>query len=456
VGGFCGNVFIVTDVESGYELLRIDTGGRQRKYCLLLDYDGTGERTNHACIAVALSRTGGGRVLQLWSFRSLGVHICETHRAATAAHPPWSFSPGLHGGTIRAVCARTCGTTTIVVTASEDCTSRVSILDRDGSVVSTKKLTPQANSVRAVCMSRVRGERTCASSDFVPALIVAGGCRLTLQLFVLRRASALDDVEVEYIGKGTLGSKSSSSIDQRINAVAAISIGSEDSDNAHASLVASGDSEGACCLYAVPAEVQSSYKGHLVFQSDRPVLCLSLARVLSRIILVAGTSGGELIVHDVTRFPSGGLEWPQVFRSKPHMVGANAVDTRVPWNERGVLRICTGGDDQRIHCCEIQVSEGASSAALIRSVTCDNACTTSICGVSWLDDEHVCATCSGQQLVIFKVSFPWMTRIACTSVPVGDVSGLAVCDSNSEAPNCVTVAVTGAGVAVYKARLTKL
>jgi WD40 repeat protein len=453
VGGFCGNVFIVTDVESGYELLRIDTGGRQRKYCLLLDYDGTGMRTNHACFAVALSRTGGGRDLQLWSFRSLGVRICEARRAATAAHPPWSFSPGLHGGTIRAVCARTCGTTTIVVTASDDCTSRVSILDRDGSVVSTKKLTPQANSVRAVCMSRVRGERTRASSDFVPALIVVGGCRLTLQLFVLRRASALDDIEVEYIGKGKLASKSSS-IDQRINAVAAISIGSEDSDNAHESLVASGDSEGACYLFAVPAEVQSSYKGHLVFQSERPILCLSLARVLGRILLVAGTSGGELIVHDVTSLPSGELEWPQVFRSKPHMVGANTLDIRVPWKERGVLRICTGGDDQRIHCCEIQVSEGASSAALIRSVTCHNACTTSVCGVSWLDDEHVCATCSGQQLAIFKVSFPRMTRIACTSVPVGDVSGLAVCDS--ETPNCVTVAVAGAGVAIYKARLTKL
>jgi hypothetical protein len=362
-----------------------------------------------------------------------------------APFPPWDLGVGLHDETIYGVDLLRFGDSLpasfVVVTASQDCHARVSLLGSDGSFVLSKQLPSQVSSVRAVCISS--GD---ASYPILQSLIAVGGCRLTLQLFQLHRGIHAGEIRVELLGVGKIQAKVSS-IDQRINAVSAIHL---DEDRGH--IVVSGDSNGDSYLYRSSEIDRGAVYGRMLFRSDRPILSVKLTRVGRSLILLAGTSGGTLVLYDVTDLTvsddAGGCR--KVFECKPHSVGTNALDAR-PCNclEGIVLRICTGGDDQAIHCCDLLLGQGAtSSAKLLRSATLMNACASAIRGVSWLDERRLCAASYDQQLVVLDAQYPKLRPIARTPLPVGDINALA-CHTTSDATAPSTIAVAGAGVAVY-------
>jgi WD40 repeat protein len=443
VGGYFGNIFSIKDVNKGYEFFRKDTGGRQRSFDIKID--SSSSRGTKCWFAVPVNRKDGRNEIEL---------TCESlHHFLPDITRPCGFSLGfnLHGESIFDACMFSVGGggKMALLTGSEDCSSRITLI-QDGRFASSKILPSQASGVRAVCHSKV------ASSN--RTLAVVGGGQLVLQFFLVDNLGSptATSLRVAFVGHGKPPEKAS--IDHRINTVAATPVYTK--DNQHA--VVAGDSNGGCYLYTLSEERTSpSYTGYLVYRSERPIISLDLAYLESRLILLIGTTGGEITLLDISySLDLGrGLDEPPVIllRYKPHQMGANAISSQiVVINDNVRLRVCTGGDDQALHCCDIDVRASGeasqASAVIVDSASVKNAAHSAIRGIHWVSETTLVASGYDQRLTLWEVAFPLVRLIACSVADVGDVNSLAFgvtpCGQQY-------AAVVGAGVELFSLEPTK-
>jgi hypothetical protein len=129
-----------------------------------------------------------------------------------------------------------------------------------------------------------------------------------------------------------------------------------------------------------------------------------------------------------------------------HQMGANAIDA-VLLKEKGAckIRVCSGGDDQSIFCCDISVSNGI--ATMDQSVKLDGVALSAIRGIRWVTTNRFVATGYDQKLRLFESDgSSTLVCLASQSVDVGDVNCLDYSDIDRHG----YVAVGGAGVELFQ------
>jgi len=348
---------------------------------------------------------------------------------------------GLHSETVFDACLFMTGDRLALLTASEDCSSRISLI-RGGSLTASKLLPLQESGVRAVCSSR----RSCHDA---PTLAVVGGSKLTLQFFLV--SDGQNFPTVKFLGYGRPPEKTT--IDHRINTVSSAFLESqfEREDDIH--LVASGDSNGSCYLYFVKessTKTRLNVTGQLLYRDLRPIVSLTTIKISNRILLLVGTTGGDLKILEVPQYgKTESIGAPLVvLECKPHQMGTNCISGRVVERE-SVVRICSGGDDQSLFCCDVSVSSTPGvTARIVRSKIVQGAATSALRGICWCGDRHLVATGYDKQMKAWHLSDSFTLELVATEqVDVGDVNCLACCPSLGD--NKCTVAVGGAGTELF-------
>jgi WD40 repeat protein len=362
VAGYYGNTFLMADMFTGHELFSVATGGRQRIHDFLFHSPATESLSaDQFRMAVCMNKKDGTN--------SLLLHCVDGVSKKVEAPSPLSFHDGvsLHGETIFSACFFSIGMkgrSLFLLTGSEDCTSKVSLY-RSDKLIDSISLTPQESCVRAVCSSQL---------DDSSALLVIGGGKLALQFFLARSKNdsgqtieSLQDLEINFLGKGATRAKAK--IDHRINAVKAIPI--QASDRSH--LVVAGDSDGNCHLFMVSEDTQlRPPPGQLVQASSRPILCIDLLSINGRVLVVLGTTGGDVLLFDLPgSFVELSDQWDDLRASwlplssyQAHQMGTNSVSSSIQSKEDYdgvVVVICTGGDDQAVCICEAHIATSRPS-----------------------------------------------------------------------------------------------
>jgi hypothetical protein len=383
---------------------------------------------------------------------------------------PYKFQQGvsMHGETIFSACFFSLGRTQqslFLLTGSEDCTSKISLYQAD-KLIEAISLTPQESCVRAVCSSQF---------DESSALLVVGGGKLALQFFLVRtnnevEPSCIQDLEIVYLGKGTTRLKAT--IDHRINAVKAVPL----EGNSRSHLVVAGDSDGNCHLFVVSEDTQlRPAPGIFIPTSSRPILCIELLPVDGRLLVMIGTTGGEVLLFDL---PGSALElhdrwdaivgsWSPLSSYKAHQMGANAISASIrstTETEEGMVTsifICTGGDDQAICICDFSLKTQKQRKLILASDPCPRvtreASFSAIKGIFQFCDEgrrFLLTVGYSQQLALWQYSDNEGRELQLAgkmSVDLGDVNCLAVSKSTHSK---LRLAVGGLGVETLVLRKT--
>ena len=377
----------------------------------------------------------------------------------------------LHGETIFDACLFDVGGkegSLALLTGSEDCSSRVSLW-RGGILVSSKLLPAQESGVRAVCH--------CRSISGGSTLAAVSGAKLNTQFFLVHdlkerpapSASGCDtdDFSVELLGHGS--PSKSASIDHRINAVKAFPLHVVDGGN-DAYLVATGDSNGSCYLYRVlhnPPKKKKTIAGLLLCKEARPILSLDMVSAGDprQILLVIGTNEGDVSVRDISSFvDSSGLDLCEEITNsatlacyRAHSMATNAISAQVLQGQHSsnkiVLRLCSGGDDQAVCCCDLEILTGDSSGRL-RSIqsprveTRREAALSAIRGINWIDGNRFVTTGYDQRLTLWQ----WendgsINKHEDIFVDVGDINCLA-CSTNRQ-DGKYEIAIGGVGIEFF-------
>jgi len=292
-----------------------------------------------------------------------------------------------------------------------------------------------------------------------------GGAKLTLQFFFVKltaKSIAASRPDVQFLGFGHPPVKAT--IDHRINAVDSICLAESENEDSSIHLVAAGDSNGSCFVYQIneARTKRSNVMGQLLFRSLRPILSLALIRVAftDQIFLLSGTTAGDLnigvvrVVDDIVNNPitTKICSFTVIVRDKPHQMGTNCLSARfVLDGDRAepILRICSGGDDQSIFCCDVSLlSTEVRTSKIIRSASFEGAASSAIRGISWCGDDQLVATGYDQSIKVWHLSSCYSLRPgAVEQVDVGDVNCLSVIGNGTSAG--YTVAAGGAGIALF-------
>ena len=495
VGGYYGNTFVVMDVYSGFEYFRVDTGGRQRNMDCWVEWGNSTRITSlvQYGVAVCISQTDGTNHVmvqgRLWN------RPCLPHEEdpASTTFPPlplMTVGVGMHSETIFDASLFWVGDRTqqhpswlILLTGSEDCTSRLSLLsngDDGGTILESISLTPQESCVRAVCASQ-------QDDDHSSTLLVVGGGKLILQFFLVEcqdsrhlAQTGLDGLTITFLGHGrTVGP--TASVDHRINAVQAMPLLVETAVGIH--FVVAGDSNGNGHFFVVAQnkDLKRSKAGRVLPICHRPILCVEMIRVEDRILILFGTTGGDLLMWEAPGTISMDDDWDEFLRQvctdrsrlgayQAHQMGTNTISARVKSvdrNNNGIVSttvlICSGGDDQAICMCEVAfivndhgelelrtdqlrpyVTKEASSSAIKGIVQFqDEDETTKLLSVGYSQRLAVWHHCSSD----LRDSPGALDLVDRCLVDVGDVNSLA----SVGAPNKeqITIAVCGQGVEIF-------
>jgi WD40 repeat protein len=431
VGGFYGNVYTMKDVTVGRELFRIDTGGRQRASCLNI-HSPHNEPSNSSSptifsFAVASSLKNGHTKLHVSNIETIGLSQIRPR-----------YAMGLHAGVVFDACFLPLeSNVTALFTASEDCFSKITLL-RNNKVLSMKRLPALESGARAVCAIR-HGESK-------KTLAVVGGGKLTIQFFWVEvNDDGRADVTVELIGLGRLPEEAT--IDHRINAVTAYHLNTPGEYG-----VCSGDSNGSCYVFSIHQRCQKGgLNGRLVHRNARPVLSLATINLPGHVLVLVGTTGGEITVIDTPtvrekeEIDYGASSIVHCFQA--HQMGTNSIDARLVDEGEGILRVCSGGDDQSIACFDLafHVSLGVMTLEIRRKVKMDGAAFSAIRGIRWLDDNRVVASGYEQQLKVWELAYPRLSCVSRIQVHVGGVNAIA----HQPESGSHLVAVAGAGIALF-------
>ena len=447
VGGYYGNRFAIVDVRSGYEFFSFDTGGRQRTLDIWIeDDDNASAFPAGSCVAMCVSRNDGRNDIQMHCCGVGDQRVSSAIPLGNLTRPSLQTWAGvsLHGETIFDVCIFPLDTKRkclALLTGSEDCSAKLSLY-RDGIISTSKLLPPHVSGIRAVCSCQLCGGTT----------ILVIGSKVEIQLFLVYPFNDGDfEIAVRNLGFGRPPVKQS--IDQRLNAIGAVPLSSDSGDDA---LVVTGDSSGSCYLYRYSglADSNSSYEVQLFYQDDRPIIAVDIVKHDERYVLLLGTTAGDIVAFDLP-----GVADPQVWqnlsripllRYSAHSMGTNAISARlhvVSGLRR--LRICSGGDDQAISCCDVAMSSCESGilneATVLHTCRAENAAISALKGVAFIDDEHIVATGYDQRISVWEVgeANAELSLVADAAVDIGDINCLAHCEIGN---NRHALAIGGAGV----------
>lgn len=242
VGGYHGNKYIVLNQSEGYQLLCVDTGGRNRELDLLIDFNSGLSPSSHSMVILNSSKNGPNEIL---------FHSSYTEREACDQIRSLSYGLPNHGETVLdiAFCGTSSGNKVLMVSGSNDCTAKIySIMD--GIIAVETELPPHESCIRAVCSSRHDNSKS-------SILCLAGG-KLFASFY--RVDEFPTRFSVTFLGTNLL--QEYPSIDQRMNAVDALPLNINDMSH----FVLSGDSDGGMHLMLVSENIEKAirFKSHLL------------------------------------------------------------------------------------------------------------------------------------------------------------------------------------------------
>jgi WD40 repeat protein len=448
VAGYHGNAFLAFDLNSGYELFRIDTGGRQRNHSCSIALNPAWQHFPAAYgVAVCVKRSDGRNEMLLY-------YLPRASQAPAQLPVNFSIGASLHGEPIFDLsvftsCPR--AEYNVLLSGSEDCTAKVSIV-KQCTIVESMMLPTQSSCVRAVCSSRHVNENT--------SLLVVCGGQMAVEFYSLtdeikreKHSSdtfILDGVTIQSLGKGYYPFKPS--MDPRINVVKSVPVSLIDADDTSDHIVLTGDSDGSIYLFLLSLKqtVHRTTPGQLLYELERPVLAIEVmvSPSPSELIILAGTTDGSVVMW---LLPLGDLSVlvSPIGRYEAHQVGTNSISALLTetFGDRYRLQICSGGDDQSIVVCTVDLFRNneqnfSTRMHVVRVTKVDVASSSAIKGVKHLDKSHILSVGYSQILAIWRLSSDRsaLKLLSTYAVDVADVN----CFSLSAAGNLV--AIGGMGV----------
>ena len=448
VAGYHGNAFLAFDLSSGYELFRVDTGGRQRSHSCFVDLKPAWQHVPAAYgVAICVSRSDGLNEMLLY-------YLPRAPRALAQLPIGFNIGISLHGEPIYDLSMFTSSPRAeynVLLSGSEDCTAKLSIV-KQCTIVESTMLPPQSSCVRAVCSSRRANEN-------ISLLVVCGG-QMAVEFYSLTdecnhekhspNAFVLDGMTIHSLGKGYYPLKPS--LDPRINVAKSVPVSLMDDDDSSDHIVLTGDSDGRIYLFLLSLKqtVHRTTPGQLLYELGRPILTIDVIvlQSSSQLVIVAGTTGGSVVMW-LLPLRGFALPVPPIGRYEAHQVGTNSLSALLTetLGDRFRLQICSGGDDQSIVVCTVELFrniEHSSSSRLhiVRFARVDVASSSAIKGVKLLDSNHMLSVGYSQVLALWRLASDGSTLklLSNVAVDVADVN----CFSLSADGNLV--AIGGMGV----------
>ena len=292
IGGYYGNDYVMLDSINGSEFLRIPTGGRQRRNDFFFSLANKGINANIRCpyvfgMAILTGQKDGQSEIDLHVSHlfeeSLPIMGAAPHCSRGSIQTPYSIGSPVHAETINDICfIEGCGSTSYLLTGSNDCTVKLSRLEKN-SVVSAMELPPHESCVRGVCSSRHLGSDS--------SMLVTCGGKLSMEFYKFSPSPIHDrhgmNCSVSLLcSYRTLVGKAT--IDHRMNAVRAIPLLPYERQ---CHLAVAGDSDGNLHLCVVPEQATSrrTVIGTILKGNGKPILCLELLHCRDKILAFTGT-----------------------------------------------------------------------------------------------------------------------------------------------------------------------
>ena len=470
VAGYHGNIYRVLDIDSGYEYIRSDTGGRQRILDCNLNFMESKHEAmphNYQLVVCKAQKDGTNNICVQSSTRQSTPMLSKEHSTITKGVK-------LHGETVfdSTFFTLTSQDVIFLVTASEDCSSRISAW-KDGRAVDSVSLTPQESCCRCVTVSQI---------DEKSALLVIGGGKLTLQFFLIKERSDRKEInstkhlKISFLGNG-LTSKNGATIDHRINSINTVPF--FDSER-RSHFVIAGDSEGSAHAFIISENNDEDFRkprGLLVPTTiERPILCIKSLVIGDRILVLMGTTGGYIDMFDLPGSLSQLRDcwhdfsslWNPIGRYHGHQMGTNTISAETLSSEKAngnmsaIISIVSGGDDQALCVSRISLEQVDDSDPRLQLQKephlniVQEASFSAIKGVSCLrfcGERYLLSVGYSQQLSIWKFRVEDDMLLECTSrlpVDLGDVNCLSIYQSSDE--SSYLVAVCGMGVEIFRNR----
>ncbi|KAG7347161.1 WD repeat-containing protein [Nitzschia inconspicua] len=447
---------------TGYESIHLDTYGRQRILdCSVQTLDTNEMTAYHSNVAVCMGQKDGSNSIHIQQLQ--GDHPCKGDRVRGVK---------LHGETIFGSTMFTLRDTDteFLVSASEDCTTRISAW-RNGRIVDSLMLTPQSSCVRCVCCSQIDGSS---------ALLIVGGGKLTIQFFLVQtpaylNCSSIHDLTVRHLGCGlTTPKKETKLLDQRMNDVECVPL--SEKDRVH--LVIAGDSNGMVHLFLVSESLPSSHASTMGIKipiSDWPIICVRAVVIFDRVLVMFGTTKGNVMmidlpksaneIRDAIEFPDE--LWSFVGNFEAHCMGTNCIDAHVSQEDKSSctaeVSVVTGGDDHSLSFAHLTVQKENDDAPI--SLVCvskmsavPGASYSAVKSVFYLfhqGQQYLVSVGYSQTLCFWKIfnhgeESP-VEVISSVPVALGDVNCMSYCISTGDTLE-VWIAVCGMGVEMFKLR----
>jgi len=493
VGGFQGATFSLWDTTNGFELLSVKSGGRQRRHIVLLDEKSiiNSKAVQYSLLAICASsssETAKGS-LQKQKIGSHEIHAYfmsyqdDNHTVGNSGASALisletfkNLSMPFHGETVNDVCwVKTSDSERmLLLSGSKNGTVNLCVYNNCSFVAPAISMPPHESSVKAVCCSRHPGRKT--------SLLVTAGGKLLINFY------RLEELDKAFGGCQPYSlhllcchkPKIKAAIDHRINAVTALPfIHQVASKSWH--VVLAGDSNGCLHLFVVDElNFCRTITGQLICADNRPILCLDVvdSGFHHGLFAFAGNSTGEVCIwhisyeelvnnasqanpgehhHSYEVFPA-----ERLYTYQAHQMGTNTVSALAEeMDYKTMVTISSGGDDQALVLCTLQVSLLPDSSRNIKVVRLvkenqNESCLRSVKLMAGRNCYFLYAVGYEQRLTAWMYSKAGkLERVSQIGVDVFDVASM-VCIENSEAKKSasLTFAVSGEGVQTLSLNLT--
>ena len=377
VAGYHGNKFIVWDQSVGYQLLSLDTGGRNRQLDLAIEFHCGLRSTSHHIAIIIANKNAPNEIL------------LHSHSPRYARHSPLQYNLGepCHGETVLdvAFCGTSSAGKTLLLSGSNDCTSKLYIVE-ENKIRLISELQPHESCVRAVCSSQHNGSKS-------SLLVVTGGKLLS----TFYRADEFDDGTYRVTFLCTNKLQETPAIDQRMNAVDAVPFFQKSQQRSH--LIVSGDSDGGLHLATVTEQIGQPRRltTFKLAQGNRPILSIKMKRISEdHILLCVGNTAGDvaiwLLPGSIAIDPFNLPKTP-IYVYRGNQVGTNCIALAFASTDKKCPKvlIINGGDDQAISCSIVSIDLGIddhASSEICKVVTYKEACASAIKGITIAGDAE--------------------------------------------------------------------
>lgn len=346
VGGYMGNNFIVWNVTRGYQLLGIDTGGRQRQLAFHADFASRAFQYPAAyAIAICFNGKEGGIELLLGA----GGDFTQDKPAKKFQY---SVGQPFHGEFLTGIALFPSldNRDVLQLSGSNDGTAKVCCI-QDGSISWSKDLQSHISCVRATCVSRH------PNSSFT--LLATSGAKLATSFHLLNESEGA--VRISFLASNT---QKHVAMEHRMNAIKAIPLQQrKGSGMIRHHLVLAGDSNGGLHLFIIGEnyDQSTSTSSHMLCTDSRPILCIDILRISASLFLACvGDTSGNISFWALPGIVHGDFtEYLRALPSSPlhtyygHSMGANCLSGMIIPVATGncadaTLLICSGGDDESL------------------------------------------------------------------------------------------------------------